>query len=665
MSKKKVKKSNTEQPKIIGNTQAITGKVDKKKILQSKKIKKAAIGGAGFGWNTFSGSGMNASYMNNSYANMGQATTAFGDVPLYLALLNEQNGGVLYWPVSLKQKYSFFRYFNRSDPFVRSAVRLHTDLPMSKLVLRMPKMKNKTFRKKILYKYQNMVKNLNLFDKLRSVLFQNCIIGNVFTFCEYDEQKKEWSKIVILPPQQVTVSRLPMSNESKIQYCPEVLGSLLKRYAIPVQTQQMYQDWIFQLDEQQKQVMENIPYDLTKQLVQNNGVLVMDTSPYCGDNGHQVGSFVYHFSQNKHEYDDLGVSPLQCVLIPLLMKEHYKYTQLNLASRNMTPRNKITAPQVPQQELQALRQQIDLSMLSPDYSIVTNYDWTWEQIGASDRLIDLGRQYDNINEQLFAGLGVTKELLTGQGMYSGSKISVQILNTRYMLSRQMLQRFVEENLFLPMAKQNDFYEQDQFGNKIWLYPRLSFSRLTIRDNAQVFDSLFQLYQKGSLPISYLYQVFNLDEDEINQKLKQDMFTVKDATFNDLIRGVYSDITSKISQQTDLADQIIKTMVGPQGKPLKKVAPQQQGGDEEGYSDNDSEQTQLQSPLQGLEQNSQETQNVQQQPLENEALPMSVDELLQNIDEKQQLDLLDEFQQKKDTLPMSVDEILEGINEKDE
>ena len=134
------------------------------------------------------------------------------------------------------------------------------------------------------------------------------------------------------------------------------------------------------------------------------------------------------------------------------MKEHYKYTQLNLASRNMTPRNKVTAPQISQQALQDLRQQIDMSMLSPDYSIVTNYDWSWEQIGANDRLIDLGREYQNINDQLFAGLGVTKQLLTGQGMYSGSKISIQILNTRYMLSRQMLQRFVEQSLFLPMAK---------------------------------------------------------------------------------------------------------------------------------------------------------------------------------------------------------------------
>jgi hypothetical protein len=52
-------------------------------------------------------------------------------------------------------------------------------------------------------------------------------------------------------------------------------------------------------------------------------------------------------------------------------------------------------------------------MLSPDYKIVTNYDVRWETIGAENRLIDLAREYETIENQLFAGLGVTRELLTG------------------------------------------------------------------------------------------------------------------------------------------------------------------------------------------------------------------------------------------------------------
>lgn len=615
---KKSVKNNVEQTKSVFAGNAVSGKIDKQKIIQARNPKRnAALGGFGFGWNTFSGSGLNTTYLNNSYANMGQGTCAFGDVPLYIAMMNENNGGILYWPVTLKEKYSWYRYFSKSDPFVKSAVRLHTDLPMSKLLLRMPKMKDEKRRKQILYKYENMVKKIKLFEKLHAILLEQNVIGNAFVFCQMNEQEKEWQKLVILPPEEIVVSRFPMSSQSKIQYTPQVLSSLMKRFTIPLESQEEYQEWVQRLDQDEKQVMQNVPFEFTKQLVENNGTLIMDTSPYCGDGQHKMGSFVYHFVENKHEYEDLGVSPLQCVLIPLLMKEHYKYTQLNLASRNMTPRNKISAPGITEDALNDLREQVDMSMLNPDYSIVTNYDWNWEQIGAQNRLIDLGREYDNINDQLFAGLGVTKQLLTGQGMYSGSKISIEILNTRYLLTRQVLQRFVEDSLFLPMAKENDFYEEDQFGNKIWIYPRLSFSRLTIRDNAEVFDSLFQLYQKGSIPIGYLYEVFNLDEDQINEKLKEDMFTVKDATYNDLIRGVYSDLSSQISQQTDLVDQIINTMVGPEGKKLSRKANQEQDG---GYDDGG-----------GVDDDLSEMNEGQQKDLSE----MSVDDLLDSLGQGQE------------------------------
>ena len=636
VNQEQVKESTTSHP-----VKAVTGKINKEKILEANKVKQAAVGGMGFGWNTFSGSGMNTGYLNNSYANMGQSTTAFGDVPLYFALMNQQNGGILYWPVTIKQKYSWYRYFVKADPMVKSAVRLHSDLPMSKLVLRMPKMENKQLRKKILYKYENMVKKINLFQKLHSVLFETNVLGNAYAFIEFNEESKEWQKIVILPPEEITVSKLPMSNESKIQYSPEILSSLLKRFSISIASQIEYDNWIQTLNPEQKQVVENVPYEFAKQLVENDGKLIMDTSPYCGDEEHKIGSFVYHFYDKKHEYEDIGVSPLECVLVPLLMKEHYKYTQLSLASRNMTPRNKISAPGISEEALDQLREQIDMSMLNPDYSIVTNYDWQWEQIGAENRLIDLGREYENINEQLFAGLGVTKELLTGEGMYSGSKISIEILNTRYLLVREMLQRFVEDSLFLPMAKENDFYELDEYGNKHWIYPRLSFSRLTIRDNSEVFDSLFQLYQKGSLPISYLYEVFNLDEDEINEKLKSDMFTVKDATYNDLIRGIYSDLSQKITEETDLVDQIINTMIGPEGKKLtKKEPPQEQGGYDDSYGDDssygdyeDNPQEQTSDLVDEMEVSNSDI-NTEENTTQQQTTPMSLDALLDSFEKQQ-------------------------------
>ncbi|MBQ4479690.1 MAG: hypothetical protein II943_03535 [Victivallales bacterium] len=539
--------------------------------------------GMGFGAGMSLGTINTAAY-TNAGGGLGTGAGMLNDVPQYFQIMNENNGGMLYWPVTLKEKYSWYRYFATKDPFVSRAVQFHTDLPMSKLILRMPKMKNEDKRQKILKKFEGMVKRLKLFERLHSILYEMNVIGNCFIYADYDEERREWGRLVILPPEEILISRYPMSDNARVQYRPEILAGLASNYRIPVDSEEAYQAFVAGLPLTERGLFADVSYEVACAITQNNGVLDLDTDPFTGEDGNKIGSFVYHFSLQRHEYFDLGVSPLECVLTPLLMKEHYKYTQLSLASRNMTPRSKVTAPDTSEAELASLREQIDMSMLNPDYSIVTNFDWNWELIGAENRLIDLAREYETIENQLFAGLGVTREILTGEGMYSGSKISVELLNTRYLFMRDMLTHYVEESLFLPIAEENGFYEIDEWGNKNYFYPKLSFTRLSIRDNSEVFDSLFQLYQKGSLPIDVILELFNLDSDEIHEKLKQDMFTVKDSTYNDMVRSVYGEVAGKVVEETNLADQIIAYLRGPDGKPLAKKAPEGEEGGNAGGPD---------------------------------------------------------------------------------
>ena len=471
----------------------------------------------------------------------------------------------------------------RSDPYVKAAVELNTDLPLSRLLLRMPKMEDKKRAKKIQRFYENMVDELHLYDKLHSILFEYNVIGNCMAFCQYSEEKKRWDKITILPPEEVNVANYPLSDIKQIQYRPEQLISTVMKYNLNVESYEKYLESVEQLSEEDQAVLQDVSYEFVKQIKEHNGVLKFDTDPYHGDGDDKIGSFVFHFAHKRHEYQDLGVSPLECVMTSLLQKTHYMFTQLSLASRNMTPRNLIVADKITAEALDDLRDQVDQSMLSPDYSIVTNYQVQWEQIGADNRLIDLQRENEVIENQLFAGLGVTRELLTGEGMYSGNKISIEILNTKYLLVREMLQRFVEESLFRPVALQNGFYEDDEDGNRTWFYPRLGFTRLTIRDNQEVFDQLFQLYQKGSLPIGMILDIFNINSDDVDEELKKDLFTVKDATYNEMLRQAYSSMGDKLIENTDLVKQVAESIVGPTGKKLKYTGEDAgeggEGGDE--------------------------------------------------------------------------------------
>ncbi len=372
---------------------------------------------------------------------------------------------------------------------------------------------------------------------------ENIMTHNCFIFSEWNENKKIWDRLVILPPEEIQIYPIPFSDISRVEYRPERLMAIV---------QQVKSSGLFQINEEEEEFLEYVPQEILDMVMEKEAI-VLDTDP-------NSGSFVHHLSRKRTQYMDLGISIIERVLVPLLQKEHYKYTQLGLASRNMTPKNKISAPGLSVPELDDLREQVDLSYLDPDYSIITNYDWTWDLIGADNRLLDLAREYETIENQMMAGLGVTRELLTGEGSYAGSKITVEIINTRYLMTREILQNYVENYLFKPVADAHKDYYIDDFGYRQYLYPKLGFTRLSIRDNQETFDTLFQLYQKGSLPIKVIYELFNLNTNELHKEIEEDLFTVRDSQFNEVIREVYSAGASQLGEgKTDISEKLAKTL----------------------------------------------------------------------------------------------------------
>ena len=196
-------------------------------------------------------------------------------------------------------------------------------------------------------------------------------------------------------------------------------------------------------------------------------------------------------------------------------------------------------------------------MFNPDYSIVANYEVHWEEMGSKDRLLDLSGEYELVNKELYSGLGVTESLLSGETLYSGDRLKLEVINTRYMFLREILQEFVEEYLFAPVAKRKGFVEKNEWGEEVVLFPRLSFTRLPLRDSQDTFEALLNLYQKGSLSIDIILELFNIDPQDTRSKLERDMYTVNDATFNEALRGVYGGIAEKIIDSTDVQERIIK------------------------------------------------------------------------------------------------------------
>ncbi len=490
------------------------------------------------------------SYTVPSSSNVAMGTSAFFSL--------EYSTDAFELPRTDAERHYFYRHFYQNDEIVGRAVDLSSDLPMSRIRLTRPNGPDEEQNKKILKHYERMCDNINLFARLLEISHEYNLIGNVYPFHEYDEKTKMWSKIVILNPDNVEVKPYPFTDEVEMSLVPnQEMKNLVKSPK----------------NVTERKLVEEMPDDIVNNIRQGNNI-PLDTDKFSG-------SYAAHIARKKSQYEMKGTSTLQRVLRTLLYREKLRQAQVMIASRNMTPKHLIYIEDkvVGAEVIEDLRAQVDLAMESPDFAIVASCPVRWEILGSNDRLLELSGEWEETEKRLMVGLGFTKEILTGEGLYSGGQVSLEILNTQFLLFREILRRYVEECVFLPIAKANDFYEdiEDENGNKYkkYIYPSIQFNRLNIKDMDQVFDALYNLYSKGSLPVDYILEIFNIDPNEVDEKLRGDVFSLKDSTTNDLIRAIQDGMAEKFANHPEIIAKITKAL-GLKKEPKVETEPEDEG-----------------------------------------------------------------------------------------
>ena len=471
-------------------------------------------------------------------------------------------------PQNLRERRAWYRHFYNSSELVGAAIDLHSTIPLSKIRLTKPKANNPHLAEYSYRFFSRMADRLRLLQTLTEIsheywLFGNCVVYvedtspytgleksakdslvgrgkslsdtllTKFNIKDVDPNYVGWRKVTILPPDQVRISKNPFADNNTIEYLPDS------------ETKSALMNGFEQSEQGDAFTGSRIPKDLYDSLAQNNTVLLQQDP--------LAGSFAKHLARKKSQYETMGVSILERCINTLLVKDKLRQAQTSIASRHMTPTRVVWGEDLSDNDVDDLRTQIDMALMDPDYSIVANYQVNWEEYGSNQRLLDLTTEFERYDSDLYAGLGVTKEMMTGESSYSGSKISLELLNIQYMQYREMLQEFVQKYLFEPIARRKGFIETDEYGNENVIYPHMSFTRMSIRDNDSLFEQAMQLYNKGSMPIDDVYDLFGMDSTAASAKIQGDLFTVKDASFNELLRGAYQAVAQALVEKTNLVD----------------------------------------------------------------------------------------------------------------
>jgi hypothetical protein len=539
-------------------------------------------GGGGGGFNPGGGGGGGGGGFNSG------AVTAQASAGNFYS--PELSTDFLELPQSLNEQWNYYRFFYNNEPFVGQAIDLHTELPLSKVRLARPRANSRKLADASLKFCEKWVNRIGLLQRLLEIVHEFYLIGEVYIFCEDsspempreithkvvrkveedgtlseqwverdDEEAMDeaiawlkknyqgWTKIRILPPEQVHIETFPFTDEVMIQLIPDAKTAHVINMAD-------------QGDEQARRVVNSMDPEVVKSIRSGENI-PLNTDP-------DAGSFVHYMANKKSQYEPRGHSILQRCMRTIVYFDKLRQAQTSIASRHMTPIRLVYAEGMDEGDTETLRDQIDLALQDPDYSIVTNFQVTWEEMNSNGRLLELSGEYDLVSRQLYAGLGVTESLLNGESSYSGDRINLEVINTRYMLMRELVQNLVEENFFKPMCKRMGFIEEDEDGDEVVIYPKLSFTRLALRDNQDTFDALFQLYQKGSLDIETILDLLNIDPVTVKERLQNDFATFNDASFNEVLRGLYGRLGDALAENTNIAE-IIAGQLGLEYEPPKE------------------------------------------------------------------------------------------------
>lgn len=505
-------------------------------------------------------------------------------------------------PQSLRERRELFKAVYNSDEIVGQAIDLHTELPLSKVRLAAPKPRlapegfdgPEDYGKYILSRFENMCNDVKLFQRLITAVHHIWLDGHCVIFAEdskvdvpldvsnerrkvkksfitdegeavekeeeewvenedagerdpvtglteaefkyYQKHYKGWAKLLVLPIDKVKITTFDFTDEHILELIPSDKDRALL-------------DRARQDDPVAQRLVEKIPEEM-REYMMNGQLIPLGTDP-------DEGSFAAIITNNKSADTSIGQSIISRCLNTIIYRDKLRQAQTQIASRAMTPKRIVWAEGLSEIDVELLRQQVDLAMVDPDYSIVANYEVHWEEMGSKDRLLDLSSEYELTERLLLTGLGVTQSLMSGESLYSGDRLKLEVINQRYLHLREILQEYVENKLFKPIARRMGFVETDKWGQEAVLYPKLSFTRLPLRDSQDTFDALWNLYTKGSISIDLILEMLNIDPNDTRIKIEKDMMTVNDALFNEIWRSAYNEVGRMLAEKSDIVDKIAK------------------------------------------------------------------------------------------------------------
>ena len=157
-------------------------------------------------------------------------------------------------------------------------------------------------------------------------------------------------------------------------------------------------------------------------------------------------------------------------------------------------------------------------MQGPNYKIVSPVPVNVINVGGEGRNLLLTPEIEQIQNEILAGMNVPREFIFGGLSYSGSSISLRILENQFATYRLLLEDFVQNFLIKGMAKaRGEWLTEDDNENLV----TIKFAELKMQDDVQQKQLIVQLNSAGKCSNDYMWKAFGIDPEKMKSAIEEE------------------------------------------------------------------------------------------------------------------------------------------------
>ena len=398
------------------------------------------------------------------------------------------------------------RFFYSTEPKVAAGIDFYSNFSMSGFTLDCKSRKVRVY-------YEELCDKLKLNSWTKLISHEYFLLGDVYPFLEIRCQQCRGSdflpsgkrcnhpngtfaSLILLNPDNVEVEDGPHPDERQIYMLPD---DGLKRTIATGEP---------------KKVFDRIPNQLKSLIASGHPIPLSKTS-------------VSHLKHKAEGYSKYGTSMVRRLFTILHYKTKLMTANWIVADRLILPVRVVKVgdkerPAGPD-DIADVQSQIAAVAGDPNYTIVTHHAFEMDFVGGTGKIHNISAEMEIINKEILDGLMLNQALLNGEaGSYSAAQVGVETLIKRLESWQNELGEWIEKHIFLPEAQMQGFIDEEKtkdLGRNVYLYPKIKWNDLQLRDKTSKLQMYMQLHDKNIISTETLLQEFDIDYDQELLKIR--------------------------------------------------------------------------------------------------------------------------------------------------